>query len=107
MVSTGRNFANQYGGLFKRSHPSGEWNRVAPDQLNGMGFIEVQRDLKMFTYDVSEGPMGKPYVNVHVKNFGAQLQNRLLIQVVLICRRYCFRRSFVFNLSQLALSQQF
>lgn len=44
MVATGRNFASQFGGLYRRSHPTGEWSRVAPDQISGEGFLEVQRD---------------------------------------------------------------
>lgn len=44
MVATGRNFANQAGGVYRRSHPSGEWLRVAPDRLTGVGFLDVQRD---------------------------------------------------------------
>ncbi len=44
MVTTGRNFASQNGGLYRRSHPSGEWFRVAPDQVKDAGFLEVRCD---------------------------------------------------------------
>jgi photosystem II stability/assembly factor-like uncharacterized protein len=44
MVTTGRNFANQNGGLFHRSHPFGEWFRIGADQVRDAGFLEVQRN---------------------------------------------------------------
>ncbi len=44
MVTTGRNFANQNGGLFHRSHPSGEWFRIGSNRIKDAGFLEVQRD---------------------------------------------------------------
>jgi len=44
LVSTGRNFASQFGGLFRRSHPTGEWYRVESDLFNAHGLIEVQRN---------------------------------------------------------------
>lgn len=43
MVTTGRNFAQQSGGLFEMVYPDGDWSRLAPDVIEGAGFLGVRR----------------------------------------------------------------
>lgn len=43
LVTTGRNFAHQSGGLFELTYPGGEWTRLAAETIQGAGFLGVCR----------------------------------------------------------------